>query len=200
MNREITLHINGREQALTIDDADTLLEVLRDGLKLWSVRESCGVGACGSCTVLMDGRPVSSCCTLAWEARDAFDDDDDEIPEATIDFSVNKTDFLGFYIFDASKQGTYNLQYTDGTIFSFIAAKTDNQDDDEGFYRFIGFINTHSTAQINRFWVTNGGSRYGIDEIEWGRGKHEVPEPGVLWLLSIGGAIILTRRRRRFTA
>jgi aerobic-type carbon monoxide dehydrogenase small subunit (CoxS/CutS family) len=68
MNREITLHINGREQALTIDDADTLLEVLRDGLKLWSVRESCGVGACGSCTVLMDGRPVSSCFLLAARA------------------------------------------------------------------------------------------------------------------------------------
>jgi aerobic-type carbon monoxide dehydrogenase small subunit (CoxS/CutS family) len=68
MNREITLHINGHEQALTIDDADTLLEVLRDGLKLWSVRESCGVGACGSCTVLMDGRPVSSCFLLAARA------------------------------------------------------------------------------------------------------------------------------------
>jgi hypothetical protein len=137
---------------------------------------------------------------LAWEARDEFAEDDDEIPEATIDFSVNKTDFLGFYVFDASKQGTYNLQYTDGTIFSFIAAKTDNQEDDNGFYRFIGFINTHPTAQINRFWVTNGGSRYGIDEIEWGRGKHEVPEPGALWLLSAGGAIILTRSRRRFMA
>jgi hypothetical protein len=138
---------------------------------------------------------------LAWEARDEFDDDVDGIPEATIDFSANKTDFLGFYVFDASKQGTFNLQYTDGTIFSFIAAKTENQNGaGDGFYRFIGFINTHPTAQINRFWVTNGGSRYGIDEIEWGRGGHEVPEPGALWLLSVGGAILLTRRRRRFIA
>jgi aerobic carbon-monoxide dehydrogenase small subunit len=68
MKREITLRINGREEALTVDDADTLLEVLRDQLKLWSVRESCGVGACGSCTVLMDGRPVSSCLLLAARA------------------------------------------------------------------------------------------------------------------------------------
>ena len=68
MKREITLTVNGREQGLRIDDADTLLEVLRDGLKLWSVRESCGVGACGSCTVLLDGNPVSSCLLLGARA------------------------------------------------------------------------------------------------------------------------------------
>ncbi|HXF75276.1 MAG TPA: (2Fe-2S)-binding protein [Methylomirabilota bacterium] len=65
MKREIALTINGRREELTVDDADTLLEVLRDRFKLWSVRESCGVGACGSCTVLLDGRPVSSCFILA---------------------------------------------------------------------------------------------------------------------------------------
>jgi aerobic-type carbon monoxide dehydrogenase small subunit (CoxS/CutS family) len=70
MKRQIALTINGTAQALTIDDADTLLEVLRDQCKLWSVRESCGVGACGSCTVLMDGRPVSSCLLLAARAAD----------------------------------------------------------------------------------------------------------------------------------
>ena len=65
MERTITLTVNGQEQELEVNDADTLLEVLRDGLKLWSVRESCGVGACGSCTVLLDGRPVSACLLLA---------------------------------------------------------------------------------------------------------------------------------------
>lgn len=65
MKREITLQVNGRNETLVIDDADTLLEVLRDRLKLWSVRESCGVGACGSCTVLVKGQPVSSCLLLA---------------------------------------------------------------------------------------------------------------------------------------
>jgi len=65
MKREITLRVNGRDETLIIDDADTLLEVLRDRLNLWSVRESCGVGACGSCTVLIDGRPASSCFLLA---------------------------------------------------------------------------------------------------------------------------------------
>jgi aerobic-type carbon monoxide dehydrogenase small subunit (CoxS/CutS family) len=65
MKRDITLTINGRKDTVVVDDADTLLEVLRDRFKLWSVRESCGVGACGSCTVLLDGRPVSSCFMLA---------------------------------------------------------------------------------------------------------------------------------------
>ena len=65
MKREITLRVNDRDETLVIEDADTLLEVLRERLKLWSVRESCGVGACGSCTVLLDGRPVSSCLLLA---------------------------------------------------------------------------------------------------------------------------------------
>lgn len=68
MKREISLLLNGREEKLQIDDADTLLEVLRDGFKLWSVREGCGVGACGTCTVLLDGSPVSSCFLLAARA------------------------------------------------------------------------------------------------------------------------------------
>jgi carbon-monoxide dehydrogenase small subunit len=65
MVREITFRLNSREVKITVQDAETLLEILRDRLKLWSVRESCGVGACGTCTVLLDGRPVSSCFILA---------------------------------------------------------------------------------------------------------------------------------------
>ena len=68
MQRSIALKVNHQNETLQVDDADTLLEVLRDRLKLWSVRESCGVGACGSCTVLLDGKPVSSCFLLAARA------------------------------------------------------------------------------------------------------------------------------------
>lgn len=65
MERAVSLTVNGQPRELRVNDADTLLEVLRDRLKLWSVREACGVGACGSCTVLLDGRPVSACFLLA---------------------------------------------------------------------------------------------------------------------------------------
>ena len=68
MKRDITLTINQRVESLAVDDADTLLEVLRDHFKFWSVREGCGVGACGTCTVLLDGKPVSSCFLLAVRA------------------------------------------------------------------------------------------------------------------------------------
>jgi len=68
MKRDIILKINDRVESFAIDDADTLLEVLRDRFKLWSVREGCGVGACGTCTVLLDGQPVSSCFLLAARA------------------------------------------------------------------------------------------------------------------------------------
>jgi aerobic-type carbon monoxide dehydrogenase small subunit (CoxS/CutS family) len=65
VKREITIRVNARDQTLKVDDAETLLEVLRERLKLWSVREGCGVGACGTCTVLLDGKAVSSCLQLA---------------------------------------------------------------------------------------------------------------------------------------
>lgn len=65
MKRSLTITVNGALYSLEVEDADTLLEVLRERLQLWSVREACGVGACGSCTVLMDGRAVSSCLLLA---------------------------------------------------------------------------------------------------------------------------------------
>lgn len=45
--------------------ARTLLDVLRDELGLMGTKEGCGVGMCGSCTVLVDGKPVSSCILLA---------------------------------------------------------------------------------------------------------------------------------------
>jgi aerobic carbon-monoxide dehydrogenase small subunit len=65
MRREINFYLNGREEKTTVQDADILLDVLRDRFQLWSVREGCGVGACGTCTVLLDRRPVSSCLLLA---------------------------------------------------------------------------------------------------------------------------------------
>ena len=69
MKKEVLLRVNGREEKLHLEDADTLLEALRDHLRLWSVREGCGVGTCGTCTVLLDGRTVSSCFILATRVK-----------------------------------------------------------------------------------------------------------------------------------
>ncbi len=66
---EITLDINGKPQTVLVAPNDTLLEVLRDSLDLTGSKESCGEGACGSCTVHLDGKPVRSCLTLALEAQ-----------------------------------------------------------------------------------------------------------------------------------
>ncbi|MCA1646610.1 MAG: (2Fe-2S)-binding protein [Chloroflexi bacterium] len=59
------LHVNGRRRRVRARADQTLLEVLRDELKLAGVREACGVGMCGACTVLLDGKPISSCLVLA---------------------------------------------------------------------------------------------------------------------------------------
>jgi aerobic carbon-monoxide dehydrogenase small subunit len=64
-NVAVSLHVNGQDHQLNFPAHHTLLEVLRDELKLISVREGCGIGMCGACTVLLDGHPVSGCLTLA---------------------------------------------------------------------------------------------------------------------------------------
>jgi aerobic-type carbon monoxide dehydrogenase small subunit (CoxS/CutS family) len=61
----VSLTVNGRAEVIDTDGSETLLEALRRDLLLTSVREACGIGVCGSCTVLVDGRPVSSCLLLA---------------------------------------------------------------------------------------------------------------------------------------
>lgn len=61
------LSINGVEQQIK-DGMRTLLTVLRDDLELVGAKEGCGIGICGACTVLIDGKPISSCLLLAEQA------------------------------------------------------------------------------------------------------------------------------------
>jgi carbon-monoxide dehydrogenase small subunit len=64
----LRLIINGEEEEFLIPPHLTLLELLRDEMDLTGTKESCGEGVCGSCTVLLDGKPIRSCLTLALEA------------------------------------------------------------------------------------------------------------------------------------
>lgn len=57
--------VNERHYELSIEPHVLLVEVLRDELGLTGTKHSCGIGNCGACTVLVDGRPVLSCLTLA---------------------------------------------------------------------------------------------------------------------------------------
>jgi xanthine dehydrogenase YagT iron-sulfur-binding subunit len=61
----VTLKVNGKEHALRLDPRTTLLDALRESLDLPGTKKGCDQGACGACTVLVDGRRINSCLTLA---------------------------------------------------------------------------------------------------------------------------------------
>jgi len=68
----INLKVNGTFHIIEIEeDRVTLLDVLRDKLDLTGAKLGCGVGQCGSCTVIMNGEAVTSCTILAKKAQDA---------------------------------------------------------------------------------------------------------------------------------
>lgn len=67
----IELTVNGREVSLEIQPQLMLLDLLRDRLSLKGAKRSCDLQVCGACTILVDGKAVSSCTYLAYEARGA---------------------------------------------------------------------------------------------------------------------------------
>jgi aerobic-type carbon monoxide dehydrogenase small subunit (CoxS/CutS family) len=65
MKRIVQLTVNGVTRDVLVEPHHTLLDVLRRDFDLMSVREGCGIGMCGACTVLVNGEPISSCLQLA---------------------------------------------------------------------------------------------------------------------------------------
>jgi len=66
---EVSFTLNGRLQEIEVEPHELLLNVIRERLGLTGVKLSCDVQVCGACTLLVDGRPVSACTTLAFEVR-----------------------------------------------------------------------------------------------------------------------------------
>ena len=69
--REITMTVNGGKYTVAVRPNETLLQVLRDTLHFTGVKEGCGTGDCGACTVIFNGLTVTSCLMLAVEADGA---------------------------------------------------------------------------------------------------------------------------------
>jgi xanthine dehydrogenase YagT iron-sulfur-binding subunit len=65
----LTLHVNGSRQTVTVEPRVTLLNALRNHLDLTGAKQVCNRGACGGCTVLLDGEPVDACMMLAADAE-----------------------------------------------------------------------------------------------------------------------------------
>ncbi len=67
--KPLRLRINGKTRTVSVSPQATLLEVLRENLRLTGTKHGCESGECGACTVLLNGRPVYSCILLASEAE-----------------------------------------------------------------------------------------------------------------------------------
>ena len=69
MLKPLNLRVNGESTQFLIGEEETLLEVLRNRLTLTGTKQGCGEGQCGHCTVILNGKAVNSCLTLALEAE-----------------------------------------------------------------------------------------------------------------------------------
>ena len=125
-NVQVSLEINGQTHALTVPSHRSLLDVLRENLDLTGSKRGCDRGECGSCTVLLDGKPVYSCITLVGQVRGrsvvtveglASDEQLDPVQQAFLDEDGGQCGFCtpGF-LMSARALLDANPQPTDGEI------------------------------------------------------------------------------------
>ena len=69
MRQLISLLVNGETHEIAVESPTTLLEVLREKLGVTGAKDACGTGECGSCTILLDGKPVLACLILAVDCQ-----------------------------------------------------------------------------------------------------------------------------------
>jgi carbon-monoxide dehydrogenase small subunit len=69
LKTKIELNVNNKIYAVEVEPTMTLLDLIRDKLELTGTKEGCGLGDCGACTVIMDGKAISSCLVLAINAH-----------------------------------------------------------------------------------------------------------------------------------
>ena len=69
MKKLISVNINDKEYEVAVSPNQTLVDLIRNDLELTGTKKGCELGDCGSCTVIMDGKPVNSCLVLAAQAN-----------------------------------------------------------------------------------------------------------------------------------
>ena len=71
MKKPLQLTVNGEEKQILVEPYSSLLDTLRDEIRLTGTKKGCDEGDCGACPVILAGKPVTSCLVLAFSARDA---------------------------------------------------------------------------------------------------------------------------------
>ncbi|MFA0760971.1 MAG: hypothetical protein HZLCBSQH_001074 [Candidatus Fervidibacterota bacterium] len=126
--KRIQLTVNGKTHELEVEPRERLLDVLRYRLGYTGPKEGCGTGDCGACTVLLDGKPVTSCLVLAVSANGRTVTTVEGIAQDGRLHPVQKA----FVELGGLQCGIC----TPGFIVNAVALLNENPDPDEGFIRY----------------------------------------------------------------